>query len=66
MITKLLELISKGIEDGALARFLLTLVASAMLIYLTVTRAIATDAALAFIGTVVGYFFGAQGKKAGV
>ena len=63
MFDKIIELVAKGIEDGAMARFVLMLVASALLIYLTVTKVVSTEAVLPFIGTVVGYFFGAQGRK---
>ena len=62
-MNKILDMISAGIEDGSLARFLFTLAAVVMLMYLTYTKAISTDVALAFIGTVTGYFFGAQTKQ---
>jgi hypothetical protein len=63
MTEKIIDLVAKGIADGALSRFVFTLAAALMLVYLTVTGSVTSDAALAIIGTILGYYFGAQKGK---
>jgi hypothetical protein len=63
MLTRFLDLIARGIETGDLSRFILMLVAAALLVYLTISKNASTEVS-AFIWTIIGFYFGAQSRSA--
>lgn len=62
MLTRLVDLIAQGIETGDLSRFILMLVAAALLVYLTISKTTSAEVS-AFIWTIIGFYFGAQSRS---
>lgn len=60
-MARLLELIAKGIEDGALLRAVMALCSVAVIMFHAVQGSDPSPWEAAFLGTVIGWYFGRSG-----
>ena len=64
-MNKLLDMISAGVEDGSLARFVFVLLAAFLLAFLTISGNLGKpdyQFAVGLCTIIIGFYFGANGK----